>query len=100
MKSQTGISKTTLARRKLADKPLEHSPETSDAQVQPARLNETADAPAMRESTGRRHIPRILVGLGSIALLVLVWWGLASLVSLAFILPTPLAVAQRMWAML
>jgi NitT/TauT family transport system permease protein len=64
--------------------------------------SEEPPQPTERRGPGWRVVfLRMAVGLGAIALLVLVWWALAVLGNYpAFILPTPGAVAERVGAML
>ncbi|MBF6612363.1 MAG: ABC transporter permease [Chloroflexi bacterium] len=68
---------------------------TTQQQKEAALQDEVTQTPR------RSAMPTIAVGLFTAICMLLLWWGIAAIGNYpAFILPTPLVVGQRMWAML
>ena len=81
-----------------------HQEERPDPSSRRAATEHSASSavPATRSRPiWQRAARRLIVGTGIFASLVLVWWAIAFAGSYPpYILPTPLAVAEKMWAML
>ncbi len=81
--------------RKLGQGSNAYQSLTTQQQKEAELQDEVAQTPR------RSVLPTIAVGLFTAICMLLLWWGIAVIGNYpSFILPTPLVVAQRMWAML